>query len=243
MTTSPSSGTGTAPDPPDFDGMAHLFAAFTEVWDGIDRGAFSAWVGRQLGAGARAADLGCGAGRHLPLLAERYDAVLAVDVSRAILGLAVRRHAQPGITFRRADLLDLDPARDGTFDAVLAVNALHHAGPAEVVLPRVRDLVAPGGVLVAVDMVDPGDWTSPGWHVDRAFADARAAWELTGDADRATAVLRQLLDPGWLAMGLRDTPLRREEFHAAYRAVFPGASFADDLHPLMCGATWRRPAS
>jgi hypothetical protein len=61
------------PHGPDFDGMAGLFDRFTRVWDGIDRGACSDWVGRQLdgptAAGdagrERGVDLGCGAGRHL----------------------------------------------------------------------------------------------------------------------------------------------------------------------------------
>lgn len=145
------------------------------------------------------------------------------------------------MTLRRAGVLDLDPAADGVFDAVVSVNALHHAGDPAVVLPLVRSLLTPGGRLVVVDMTDPGGWSDPGWHVDRAFADARAAYELTADADQAVAVLRQLLDPTWLAMGARDRPLGRAAFHAVYAAAFPAVTFTDDLHPLMTAAPWTAP--
>jgi SAM-dependent methyltransferase len=227
---------------PYFDDMAELFDEFTAVWDRIDRGAFAGWLAGQLTTGARAADLGCGAGRHLPLLAGRYREVLAVDVSERILRLARERHALPAVTYRHAGVLDVYPAADGTFDAVVSVNALHHAGPPEVVLPHVRSLVAPGGRLVVVDMVDPGGWDRPEWHVDRAFGDARVSYELSGDPGKAVTVLRQLLDPAWLAMATHDVPLRRPEFHRLYGEVFPGAVITDELHPLMAGATWTAPA-
>ena len=254
--TSGNASRANAPWPrPYFDDMAELFAAFTAVWDGIDGGAFSAWLGGQLDAepdagldggdpapAVRAVDLGCGAGRHIPVLAERYGQVLGVDVSDRILDLARARHAHPNVTYRQAGVLEVDPAAGETFDAVVSVNALHHAGPPHRVLPHVRSLVNPGGRLVVVDMVDPGGWERPEWHVDRAFADARAAYQVTGDPGKTTAVLRQLLDPAWLAMAGTDIPLTRDRFHQEYAAVFPGAAFTDDLHPLMAGMTWRAPA-
>lgn len=238
---------------PDFDTMAGLYDDFTHVWDGIDRGAFAAWVGDRLDAGdparGRALDLGCGAGRHLPVLAARHGTLLAADPSAAMLERARAHHPDlPAVTYRRAGVLDLDPDADGVFDAILSVAVLHHAGDPGRVLPAVRALLAPGGRLVVVDMVDPGTpdrpaWADPAWHLDRAFGDARAAYNLTGDAGQATAVLRQLLDPTWLAMATRDLPLTRAGFHATYADAFPGAAFTDDLHPLMCGVTWTAPTS
>ena len=226
----------------DFDGFAGLFDRFTAVWDWIDP-SFARWLAAQLparpGHGGTALDLGCGAGRHSVLLAAHYTQVLAVDLSGPILAIAEATRSRPGITYRQADVLDIDPARHGRFDAVVSVNTLHHAGPADIVLPRVRSLAAPGGVVVVVDIVDPGGWTDPGFHLDRAFTDARAAYHATGRTDVATDILNLLLHPQWLRMAATDTPLTRDQFHHAYGQVFPGADIVDDLHPLMAAAVWR----
>ena len=179
------------------------------------------------------------AGRHSVLLAEHYAQVLAVDLSSRMLAIAEATRSRPNITYRQADVLDIDPGRHGRFDAVVSVNTVHHAGPADVVLPRVRSLVAPGGVVVVVDMVDPGGWTDPGFHLGRAFADARAAYGATGRTDVATDVLNLLLHPQWLRMAAADTPLSRDQFHQVCSQVFPGAQIVDGLHPLMAAAVWQ----
>jgi 2-polyprenyl-3-methyl-5-hydroxy-6-metoxy-1,4-benzoquinol methylase len=225
-----------------FDVFADLFDQYTALWDGVDSG-FADWLAGSLPVmpGGRAVDLGCGAGRHTLLLADRYAEVLAVDAAEGMLAIARRDRARPNVTYAQRDVLAVtaEPARK--FDVVLSVHTLHHVGPPDVVLPRVRSLVAPGGVAVLADIVDPGDWTSPGFHVDRAFAEACDAYAVTGDRQAALSVLGLLLHPRWLAMADADTPLTRGQFHDAYTAEFPGVMITDDLHPLMAGAVWRNP--
>lgn len=227
---------------PHFDDMAELFDQFTAVWDGIDRGAFSEWLRKQLATGKRAVDLGCGAGRHIPLLAERYGQVLGVDVSARMLELARKHHSYPNVTYRQAEVLDVDPAAGDVFDAVVSVATLHHAGDPETVLRHVRSVVAPNGRAVIVDMVNLGGWDKREWHVARAFGDARVAYQLTGEVEKTLLVLRQLLDPSWLNMATTDIPLPRERFRQLYAQVFPGAAFHDELHPLMTGMSWTAPS-
>ncbi len=226
----------------DFDSFPALFDKFTSVWDSTDQ-SFARWLAAQLparpGQVGQAVDLGCGAGRYSLLLAAHYAQVLAVDLSGPMLAIAEATRSRPNITYQHADVLDIDPGRHGRFDAVVSVNTLHHAGPPDIVLPRVRSLVAPGGVAVVVDMIDPGRWTDPGFHLDRAFTDARAAYEATGRCDAATDVLNLLLHPHWLRMAAADTPLARDQFHHHYSQVFPGAQIVDGLHPLMGAAVWR----
>jgi SAM-dependent methyltransferase len=69
-------------------------------------------------AGALALDLGCGNGRHLPLLRERFDVAVGLDFSRPMLDLC----AGPVL---RGDLSTL-PFRSSCADLVLCVAALHH---------------------------------------------------------------------------------------------------------------------
>ena len=223
-----------------FDSFSVLFDRFTRIWDGISTD-FDDWLGAALPARARAAvDLGCGAGRHSRLLAERADRVLAVDVSGRMLAVARAERARPGLDYQHRGVLDVSPA-EGPFDAVLSVHALHHVGDPAVVLPHVRSLAAPGATVVIADIVDPGGWATRDFHLDRAFGDARVVHQLTGDAAAAADVLRLLLHPRWLELTGADTPLTRAAFHHRYAEVFPGAAFTDDLHPLMCGLVWTAP--
>lgn len=220
-----------------FDSFSELFDRFTGIWDGIGTD-FDDWVLAALPARASSAvDLGCGAGRHSVLLAGRADRVLAVDVAGGMLALARERRARPGIDYQQRGVLDVAPA-EGPFDVVLSVHTLHHVGDPGLVLPHVRSLVAPGGTVVAADIVDPGGWATRDFHLDRAFTDARLVHQLTGDPDAAADVLRLLLHPRWLEVTATDTPLDRAAFHRRYAEVFPGAAFTDDLHPLMCGMVW-----
>src|ERR671913_58513 len=142
---------------PYFDSFSELFDRFTRIWDGISTD-FDDWLRAVLPARARTAvDLGCGAGRHSPLLADRADRVLAVDVSDRMLAVARAERAWPGLDYQHRGVLDVSPA-EGPFDAVLSVHALHHVGDPAVVLPHVRSLAAPGGTVVVADIVDPGGW-------------------------------------------------------------------------------------
>ncbi len=223
-----------------FDDLAELFDRFTGIWDGIS-GSFDDWVrGHLPEQAASAVDLGCGAGRHSVLLADRAAHVLAVDVADRMLGIARAERARPNIDYQRRSVLDV-AAEDGPFDVVLSVHTLHHVGRTGAVLPRVRSLVAPGGRLIVADIIDPGGWPTREFQIDRAFNDARAVYQLTGEADAAADTVRLLLHPRWLQLAEHDTPLTRAAFHAAYEDAFPGAKFADDLHPMMCGAVWQAP--
>jgi ubiquinone/menaquinone biosynthesis C-methylase UbiE len=93
----------------------------------------------------RVLDVGCGDG-HLALrLREVADQVVGLETHRRSLELAQARHAAPGVTFVRGDMLQA-PFPAGSFDAVTCVMALHHVDE-EVALQRLADLVRPGGHL------------------------------------------------------------------------------------------------
>ena len=225
-----------------FDDLAELFDRFTRIWDGIS-GSFDDWVRSHLPERAGlAVDLGCGAGRHSVLLADHAENVLAIDIADRMLVIARTERARPNIDYQRRGVLDVAP-EDGPFDVVLSVHTLHHVGSADAVLPHVRSLLAPGGRLIAADIIDPGGWRTREFQIDRAFDDARVVYQLTGEADAAADVVRLLLHPRWLQLAEHDTPLPRTAFHAAYEDAFPGAEFADDLHPMMCGAVWQAPSA
>jgi 2-polyprenyl-3-methyl-5-hydroxy-6-metoxy-1,4-benzoquinol methylase len=229
----------------DFDTFSDLYERFTGMSDRLDP-SFSRWLGDQLparpGRGDRALDLGCGAGRQSIQLAQHYAHVLAVDIADGMLAIARTARRRDNITYRHADVLSITPHRYGTYDAVVSVHTLHHVGPPDLVLPQVRSLVAAGGIAVLADLINPGDWTDPGFHHDRAFTHARAVYDQSGDRHAAVDVLRLFLHDHWLRQAADHTPLTREQFHQHYTTAFPGAHIVD-LNPLMAAAVWRSPAT
>jgi len=232
------------PTPLYFDSFAELFERFTAAWDDIDP-RFTNWILANIpdDGGKTALELGCGTGRHTILLPDRYQHVLAVDIADRMLQIARTTRGHPSIDYQRRSILDVTPNTHGQYDLVLSVHSLHHVADPAVVLPHVRSLVAPGGTAILADIVDPGGWTTPEFHEDRAFTEARQLYQLTGHAENAAGLLQLLLHPQWLQMAAAEPPLTRQAFHHHYTQQLPGVTFTDDLHRLMCGAVWHNPAT
>jgi SAM-dependent methyltransferase len=233
---------GSEPKVP-FDELAELFHTFAVDTDVIYR----AWVTDVVPDlsdqdGSRAADLGCGSGRFLGLLADRHREVLGVDISAREIEMARAEHGRPGVRLEVRGLLDVTVATDGPFDTVFTVNTLHHLRAYDVALPHLRSLLVPGGHLVAVDLVDPGHWGDLDWHISRTFEDAEESYRRRSqDRNVAADIVRLRLHPAWLGRAAANAPLPRTEFHDRYRAIFPGATFTD-LHDDIIGVHWHAPS-
>ncbi|GGP63470.1 class I SAM-dependent methyltransferase [Saccharothrix coeruleofusca] len=106
---------------------------------------------RQVPPGAATAlDVGCGDGAFARELAARGLRVTAVDRATEVTAA--------GVDFRRADAMVDDLG--GPYDYVSAIASIHHMplGPA---LARLRDVLAPGGVLAVLGVArerSAADW-------------------------------------------------------------------------------------
>ncbi|WP_103504500.1 MULTISPECIES: bifunctional 2-polyprenyl-6-hydroxyphenol methylase/3-demethylubiquinol 3-O-methyltransferase UbiG [unclassified Streptomyces] len=132
----------------------------------------------------RALDVGCGTGAFAHRLAARGLTVEAVDPSAEMIAAARRRTpaerrtpvagrpAVDGPRFRRADITrtELSPAG---YDVITCLASLHHV-PFAPTLGRLRDALAPGGVLVVL-----------GCYAERTVTDH--AWSLAALPVNATA--------------------------------------------------------
>jgi 2-polyprenyl-3-methyl-5-hydroxy-6-metoxy-1,4-benzoquinol methylase len=182
-----------------FDPLAELYERYAEINDEVYR----PWLTRAVAAAgtagrqARAVDLGCGSGRFEDLLADRFGSVLAFDISGRELEIARSRHARDNVAYEQRSLLEVNPGTDGRFDLVLSVNTIFHVRDHDRVLPHVRDLVAPGGWAVLVDIVSPGD--------ARTHSPLRHCWYGVGDAARTLRRRRSVAD-AWLVFWLRQHP-------------------------------------
>jgi SAM-dependent methyltransferase len=96
------------------------------------------------------ADLGCGLGERLPLLAAKFGEVIAVDYAPAGMARLRRRFHDLGIQFRRRDLRDLCPFY-GRLDVAVAIDSI--VGPRlsdfDRILQQIRRCLVEGGLLLA----------------------------------------------------------------------------------------------
>jgi SAM-dependent methyltransferase len=93
----------------------------------------------------KALDFGCGAGRLLRQLADRFDSIVGVDVSQDQLSLT--RQNIPSDTLRVFSSLDELAGEDGTFDFVNTFVVLQHIRPEQgyAIIDKLLKLLRPGG--------------------------------------------------------------------------------------------------
>lgn len=183
----------------------------------------------------RALDAGCGTGIHTPLLADRANEVLAVDLSAPMLAHARTHHDRGNIQWERRDLHAVTPATDGLFDVVWCAYTLHHAPDLPAALAHLRTLVRPGGVLLLADVTDPdADQLDHDGHRRRADPTtlrtrafrtyATDILYLRRPPAQATELLRLSLDPDWIAHQATDQLLTPAEWDTTITTALPGAT-------------------
>ncbi len=113
----------------------------------------------------RVADMGMGSGQGSAALAQLYPRleVIGVDIDPTVIELARRAHRRPNLSFQLGDIATAvfpPESLDGIFDSsvlhhVTSYGGYRHANAADALAAQVEQL-APGGVLVVRDFVDPG---------------------------------------------------------------------------------------
>lgn len=109
----------------------------------------------RLRAGADVADIGCGSGHAINVMAQAFPASRFTGIDFSDEGLAVgRAEAQrlnlPNATFAAMDVAALDMSE--TYDVITVFDAIHdQAHPAQV-LQNIYSALRPGGVLLMVDI-------------------------------------------------------------------------------------------
>lgn len=103
------------------------------------------------GKGASVLVAGCGTGHHAIQVADMYPGarILAVDLSRASLGYALRKTKELGITsitYAQADILNLGRLQV-KFDSIECGGVLHHLGDPAAGLRVLAGLLKPDGMM------------------------------------------------------------------------------------------------
>jgi len=95
----------------------------------------------------RVLDYGCGAGRYLDLIRERFpDArLVGSDISHVALEHAGRRHPDAEWLLMEDERV---PDSDGAFDLIISIEVLEHVADVDLATRELGRLLAPGGRLV-----------------------------------------------------------------------------------------------
>jgi acyl transferase domain-containing protein/SAM-dependent methyltransferase len=118
------------------------------------------------GSMLRVLEIGAGTGGTtaslLPVLAEDQTRYLFTDVSDLFIDRARQRFGKyPFVSYARFDL-EQDPSDQGfspaSFDIILSANAVHAAVDLPATLGRLRDLLAPGGLLILIESTTHFTW-------------------------------------------------------------------------------------
>ncbi|GEL20316.1 class I SAM-dependent methyltransferase [Pseudonocardia asaccharolytica] len=139
---------------------------FTAVMDGLSRGLLDGQLidgilpltgdlPARLAEGARVADIGCGTGHAVNLLAREFPRSTFVGYDIASDAIDAARTEAAGWGLRNASFEVLDVAglpADPPFAAVFAFDAIHAQVDPAGVLARVRAALAPGGAFVMMDI-------------------------------------------------------------------------------------------
>lgn len=149
----------------------------------------------RLGANPRGGvcvEVGCGHGRMTPLLARRFDRVIALDVSPAMLARTQQSLASAGVDNVELAAVSgerLDPVPDRTADVLVCYRVLTHLPRKELQLALFSEfsrVLVPGGeALVQLPVLEPG-LRSRAWRLFRSLA-VPVIYRLTGDASRHVA--------------------------------------------------------
>jgi malonyl-CoA O-methyltransferase len=104
------------------------------------------WIGEP--RGLRAADVGCGTGRHAVWLAQAGATVDAYDSSPGMMARARTKLDLPGVRFVEHSLPNPLPAPDNTYDLVLLALVADHLAQPRQTLEDLRRVLRPGGSLI-----------------------------------------------------------------------------------------------
>jgi ubiquinone/menaquinone biosynthesis C-methylase UbiE len=173
--------------------------------------------------GGTCVEVGCGPGRMTAVLAERFDRVVAVDVSEGMLERARATVAAPNVDFRLVAGDRLDSVEDGIADTLVCYLVLQHLPERRVVVRYLEEfarvLTPAGSAFVQLPVMDDG-LQARLWRVARGAAVPVASLIRRGvEADaayRGTRLTEAELQAALAQAGLR-TAARDESPESPYR--------------------------
>jgi SAM-dependent methyltransferase len=169
--------------------------------------------------GGTCVEVGCGPGRMTGALAERFDEVLALDVSPVMLDRARAATTAANVRFQAVSGDRLDGISDGVADALVCYLVLQHLPRASVVLAYLREfarVLAPNGeAFVQVPALEASTRARVWRRLRRLAVPVLARTPERSEAFRGVRLTRTELENGLRAARLE--VVARDEGPSAYR--------------------------
>ncbi len=180
-------------------------------------------------------EIGCGTGAFARLLAEHAEQVLALDLSPAMIRLANERSVQyRTIDFQVADVLSCDFVPE-QFDTIVSIATLHHLH-LETLLPGLKEALAPGGMLIVLDLYQPRLIDLP-LHALALPVNLVLIYHKTGHISEPQAVRE-----AWAEHGRHDVYLTLPQIRQICQVLLPGARVRRHLL-WRYSLIWRKPGA
>ncbi|MGH3787672.1 MAG: methyltransferase domain-containing protein [Pseudonocardiaceae bacterium] len=178
--------------------------------------------------GDRVLDVGCGIGKPaLRLAGERKVEMVGISISRPQIERANTAARAEGlakrVTFQYADAMNL-PFPDGSFDAVWALESLHHMPDRLQALDEIARVLRSGGSLAIADFALAGPVAGEKKNLIEVFRAAGGLLTLTEIGDYETDVRRaglEIVDSVDVSEQVRPTMIKHAEVFRAAREQLP----------------------
>jgi SAM-dependent methyltransferase len=181
-----------------------------------------------------ALDVGCGQGSLTRRLTTIAREVTGIDQDERSIEIAREHQGGASIRYLCGDFMDA-PVEPGSVDLITAVASLHHMN-VEAALPRMAELLRPGGVLVVIGLARIG---SPADLIREVPSFAGARLHQAVSARRLRAV-EGCLPPDYTSPVIWPPPMTYGQTRRLARQILPGARFRRRLY-WRYSLTWTKP--
>ncbi|MEZ4670547.1 MAG: class I SAM-dependent methyltransferase [Anaerolineae bacterium] len=184
----------------------------------------------------RACEIGCGIGELARRMATRAESLVAIDLSPAMIDRAKSLSGEySNIQYMVGDVMEY-PFEPNSFDFMVSVATLHHLDAAAV-FDRLKQALAPGGVLATLDLYKEetlGDYLT---SIIAIPLDRVMNFKHNGSAPHSIEA-RAL----WDEHGKHDSYLTLKEIRQVSATILPGAVVRRHLL-YRYSLLWKKPSS
>jgi ubiquinone/menaquinone biosynthesis C-methylase UbiE len=175
-------------------------------------------------------DIGCGTGRLLFALRDRFDLSIGLDLSSEMLKVA-KQHCEErfkqDILFVQTDVSKL-PFPDNYFDCIVSHTTLHHLERNLTnALAEIHRITKPGGKVILIDIISQGVARyrpDLNWMLEEYIQFVINIFQL--GIIRAWSHFRRVTNRDWINHLKVDRYLTKTEFIAKYSEVFPNSEIS-----------------